>query len=306
MERSDDDPIERVIQPHARVLDGAPVARVLPTMGCRAVGPIVFLDHFGPNLLPAGTGMDVRPHPHIGLSTVSYLFAGEIVHRDSLGSVATIVPGAIDVMTAGAGIVHSERSSDRARQEGGTMHGLQFWVAVPEANEDDAPSFAHHAPSEIPERAIEGGRVRVLLGAAFGLVSPASSPSSPVVVELWLDAGARLEIPREIEDAGAYVIEGALSRADVVADERFSSHTLVVRRPGASLTLRALAPSHVFLFGGPRLEGRLARDPRRIEWNFVATTKERIEAAKRRWRRREFPTIPGDDQERIPLPGETE
>lgn len=306
MSAAGEDAIERVITPQSRDLDGMKLARVLPTMGCRAVGPIVFLDHLGPATLAPGVGFDVRPHPHIGLSTVSYVFEGEIVHRDSLGFVATIVPGAIDVMTAGAGIVHSERSTDRVRREGTTMHMLQFWVAMPAANEDDAPSFAHHAPSEIPERAIEGGRVRVLLGSAFGLVSPASTASRPVVVELRLDAGARLEVPREIEDAGVYVIEGAIADAGRADAATHGARTLIVRTPGAALTICALEPSHVFLFGGPRLEGQVSRDPRRIEWNFVATTQERIEAAKHRWRRREFPTIPDDDQERIPLPGETE
>lgn len=294
--------IERVITPHARELDGMKLARVLPTMGCRAVGPIVFLDHLGPARLPPGKGFDVRPHPHVGLSTVSYLFEGEIVHRDSLGSVATIVPGAIDVMTAGSGIVHSERSTDRARREGATMHMLQFWVAMPAANEDDAPSFVHHAASEIPEVAFAGGRARVLLGQALGVASPASTKSQPVVVELFLDAGATFEVPTQIDDAALYVISGAIA----AGEERVAPHTMIVRTPGAALAVRATEASHVFLIGGPRLEGQTTRDPRHLEWNFVATTKERIEAAKHRWRHRQFPTIPGDDQERIPLPGESE
>lgn len=299
---SDEDPIERVLTPHARDLDGMKVSRVLPAAGCRAVGPVVFLDHLGPATLPPGLGFDVRPHPHIGLSTVSYLFEGEIVHRDSLGYVATIVPGAIDVMTANGGIVHSERASDRMRREGGPMHMLQFWVAVPAADEDAPPAFAHHAASEIPERAIEGGRARVLMGAALGLASPAVTASRPVMIELHLEAGASFALPREMEDAAVYVIAGALAHAG----RRFGDHTLLVRRPDAELALRAEARTHAFLFGGPRLEGQTTRDPRHLEWNFVATTKERIEAAKDRWRRHAFPTVPGDDQERIPLPGETE
>lgn len=299
---SDEDAIERVITPHARELDGMKVARVLPTTGCRAVGPVVFLDHLGPATLPAGVGFDVRPHPHIGLSTVSYVFEGEIVHRDSLGSVATVVPGAIDVMTANGGIVHSERSSDRGRREESRLHSLQFWVAVPASDEDAAPWFSHHAASEIPEKAFEGGRARVLLGSALGLRSPAQTASSPVVVELWLEAGARFQTPSEIEDAAFYVIDGSISRVGDAA--AYPSHTLVVRKPGAALTIRARVATHVFLFGGPRLEGITTRDPRHIEWNFVASSRERIEAAKHRWRHRQFPTIAGDDRERIPLPGD--
>ena len=292
--------IERVIVPHARELDGMKLARVLPTMGCRAIGPVVFLDHLGPATLPPGQGFDVRPHPHIGLSTVSYLFEGEIVHRDSLGSVATIVPGAIDVMTANGGIVHSERSSDAARAKGVTLHSLQFWVAVPADREDDAPWFAHHAAHEIPEKDVDGGRARVLLGSALGLTSPARTDSGPVVIELKLAAGARFEVPIEIEDVGLYVISGEV----VVGEDVYGPHTLVVRKPGAAMTIETSAVTHVLLFGGPRLEGLTTRDPRHIEWNFVASSQERIEAAKHRWRRRQFPTIPGDDEERIPLPGD--
>jgi len=280
------------------------VARVLPTPGCRAVGPIVFLDHLGPATLPPGQGFDVRPHPHIGLSTVSYLFEGEIVHRDSLGSVATIVPGAIDVMTANGGIVHSERSSDRKRAEGGVLHLLQFWVAVPADKEDDPPWFTHHAATEIPETTLPNGHARVLLGSALGLTSPARTDSRPIVVELKLDARASFEVPIEIEDAALYVIDGAIVAAG--AEEVYGSHALVVRKPGGRLTVTATAATHLFLIGGPRLEGIASRDPRHIDWNFVATTQERIEAAKQGWRHRAFPSIPGDDQERIPLPGETE
>lgn len=294
----DDDPIERVITPRLRDLDGSKVMRVLPAVGCRAIGPFVFLDHAGPSEVPPGVGFDVRPHPHIGLSTVSYLLSGEVVHRDSLGSVATIVPGAIDVMNAGRGIVHSERATDRLRREGGTLHLLQFWIALPTANEDDAPSFAHHAPSALPERAFEGGRARGLLGRALGLASPATTPSQPVLVELWLDAGAVLDLPSEIEDAGVYVLDG-----EIDAEARtIAPRTLLVRRPGARLSLRATTRSHLFLFGGPRLEGQTSRDPRVLDWNFVATTRERIEDAKRRWRQHAFPLVPGDEVERVELP----
>jgi redox-sensitive bicupin YhaK (pirin superfamily) len=294
------DAIERVIEPRARDLGGLTVARVLPTMGCRAVGPVVFLDHLPRVPIAPGVGFDVLPHPHIGLSTVSYLFEGEILHRDSLGSVATIEPGAIAVMTANRGIVHSERAPDRFRREGGTLHQLQFWVAVPAADEDLDPHFEHHAADAIPELAVDGGRARVLLGSALGATSPARTRSEPVMIDLRLDAGARFVVPREIEDVALYVIDGSIA----CGTRRFGRHTLVVRTPGAALALDVLEPSHLFLLGGPRLEGQLTRDPRKLEWNFCATTQDRIEAAKRRWRRRELPTIPGDDRERVPLPGE--
>lgn len=297
--RPESDPIELVFVAHESALDGFAVSRALPHAGCRAVGPVVFLDHIGGELAP-GQGFDVRPHPHIGLSTVTFLLEGEFVHRDSLGYVQTIRPGAINLMTAGSGITHSERTSPERRESGGRLHGVQLWIAMPAANEDDDPSFVHHPEDTIPLVPIPGGRARVLLGEGFGGRSPATTASRPVIAEIVLESGASLSVPNEIEDAAVYVIEGALAHGE----ERFTPRTLVVRRPGASLSLHAPEACRLLLVGGPRLEGQTSRDPRHIEWNFVASTKERIQAAKKRWRERAFPEIPGDSDERIPLPDE--
>jgi redox-sensitive bicupin YhaK (pirin superfamily) len=297
--RPDSDPIELVVLAHVNALESFAVSRALPHAKCRAVGPVVFLDHIGGELAP-GQGFDVRPHPHIGLSTVTYLIEGEFVHRDSLGYVQTIRPGAINLMSSGAGITHSERTSPEARARGGRLHGVQLWVAMPAAHEDDAPSFAHHPEETIPRITFAGGRARILLGETLGMRSPAATESMPVIAEIMLDRDASFAVPSDIEDAALYVIEGAIGHAE----ERFEARTLVVRRPGASLSLRALEETRLLLVGGPRLEGQTSRDPRVIEWNFVATTKERITRAKDRWRAREFPVIPGDSDERIPLPDE--
>ena len=300
-DESQDPDVERVLTAHARPLGGITIQRALPQAGCRAVGPFVFLDHAGPVDVPPGVDNDVRPHPHIGLSTISHLYEGEIVHRDSTGVVQTIRPGELNVMTAGAGIVHSERAPEMRRFAGGRAHGLQLWVALPAANEDDPPSFAHHARDALPSFERDGVRGRVLLGAAFGVVSPASTPSRPLLVELSMDAGARIDLPDEVDDVGVYVVDGELTRREGASAR---THQLVVRRVGRSLALQARAPTRAVILGGAHLDGAPSRNPRHIEWNFVASTRERIEAAKRRWRAREFPTIQGDSEERIPLPDE--
>jgi redox-sensitive bicupin YhaK (pirin superfamily) len=297
--RDGSDPIELVLRTHASPVATFSVSRALPQAGCRAVGPVVFLDHIA-GALPPGEGFDVRPHPHIGLSTVTYLVEGEFVHRDSLGYVQTIRPGAINLMHAGGGITHSERTSPEVRASGGPLHGVQLWVAMPAANEDDAPSFEHHAADTIPTLVLERGRGRVLLGETLGARSPAQTKSSALIAELVLDRGASFAMPSDVEDVALYVITGAMAHGE----ERFDARTLVVRRPGAPLTLRALEDTRALLVGGPRLEGQTSRDPRIIEWNFVGSTRERITAAKDRWRARAFPLIPDDSEERIPLPDE--
>jgi redox-sensitive bicupin YhaK (pirin superfamily) len=297
--RPDHDPIELVVLAPVNALETFAVSRALPTAKCRAVGPVVFLDHVNGALAP-GQGFDVRPHPHIGLSTVTYLLEGEFVHRDSLGYVQTIRPGAINLMTAGAGITHSERTSAETRARGGRLSGVQLWVAMPAANEDDDAAFAHHPEESIPEVRIEGGHARILVGETLGARSPAQTESRAVLAEVRLARGAAFAIPADLEDAALYLMTGAVAHGE----ERFDVRSLIVRRPGAALTLHALEDTRALLIGGPRLEGQLTRDPRLIEWNFVATTRERLEAAKDRWRARKFPLIPGDSDERIPLPDE--
>ncbi|HTJ42505.1 MAG TPA: pirin family protein [Kofleriaceae bacterium] len=279
-----------IVEGKARPVGTVTVARVLPSMRRRAVGPFVFVDHMGPLLLEPGVGFDVRPHPHIGLSTVTYFYEGENVHRDSLGSVRTNVPGDVNLMTAGRGVVHSERADPGFRARGGRMHGVQIWLGLPLAHEDDEPSFEHHPAATLPR--IEGDKLRgrVLLGDAFGARSPIVHPSRPVLVDLELDGGAAITIPHEAE-RGVLVIEGSIAIGDDVLEP---DHLAVI---DADARVEAHGPARVLVLGGPRLDGE-----RHLEWNFVSSSKDKLAAARERWKAREFPTIPGDDVEWIPYP----
>lgn len=285
--------IALVIEGKSRPIGDLEVARVLPVRERRAVGPFVFLDHMGPVTFAPGAGFDVKPHPHIGLSTVTYLFEGEGVHRDSIGSVQVVRPGEINLMTAGRGVVHSERADPAWRARGGTMHGLQLWLGLPIANEEDAPSFAHHGREALPRVDLRGGRAHVLLGEALGVASPAAHPSRPVLVDVALDAGAIIEVPASIEERAVYVVEG-----EVAAGRRsFGARRLLVGAPSAAIALVARRASRVVVLGGAPLDGK-----RHMDWNFVSSSRERIEQAKAAWRAQTFPRIPGDDQEYVPLP----
>jgi redox-sensitive bicupin YhaK (pirin superfamily) len=277
--------IEIVIDARARDI-GLPVVRVLPHMKHRKVGPFVFVDHMGPIELAPGHGFDVLPHPHIGLSTVTYLFDGENVHRDSLGTVQVNRPGDVNLMTAGRGVVHSERASPELRARGGRMHGVQLWLGLPDAHEDDAPSFAHHPQQTLPT--IANGRV--LIGSAFGETSPIAHPSDPWLVDVALDAGSVVEIPDEVAERAALVIEGSVD----LDGTRVTTNQLAVLVGVAKL--RADAAARVLLLGGASLP------PRVLDWNFVASTRERLAAARDLWRAQGFPKIPGDDQEFVPYP----
>lgn len=284
--------VEVVIEGRARSLDGFDVARVLPAAARRTVGPFVFFDHMGPASLPPGHGMDVRPHPHIHLATVTYLFDGEILHRDSLGSEQIIRPGAINWMTAGRGIVHSERTPPDARTAGPRLHGLQLWVALPRAHEDSEPSFSHHPAESLPELGDAGVVLRVLAGSAYGATSPVSVLSPLLYVEAQLDAGARLAIPCDHEERAVYVVEGEVS----FGRTRLASRTMAVLGRGEEPVLDAHSQARVMLIGGAPLDG-----PRYIWWNFVSSSQERIEQAARDWREGRFPKVPGDEVEFIPL-----
>jgi redox-sensitive bicupin YhaK (pirin superfamily) len=280
-----------VIEGRPRSLgDGLSVSRLLPSPKQRAVGPFLFWDHFGPVKLPPGHGMDVRPHPHINLATVTYLFDGEIVHRDSLGSEQPIQPGAINWMTAGSGIVHSERTPKQAKLTGPALHGLQLWVGLPRAHEEDAPSFHHHAAGTLPSVELPGARLRVLAGQAYGVSSPVAVLSPLFYVAAELDAGATLTLP-DFAERGAYVLSGA------VADHR-AGQMLIFDEGEARFVARE--KSLVMLFGGAPLDGE-----RHLYWNFVSSSKERIERAADDWRERRFPLVPGDEVELIPLPDST-
>lgn len=278
------------------LIDGFSVRRLLPSSARRTVGPFIFFDHMGPLALPVDRGLDVRPHPHIGLSTVTYLFHGELLHRDSLGSEQEIRPGAVNWMTAGRGIVHSERSTAAARKAGPRLHGLQLWVALPLAFEGSSPSFQHHAEGDIPEVGIPGGHVRVVAGSAFGGTSPVEVLSPLFYVDARLDRDAEIELPQEYRERAVYVVDGAIS-SDGVA---YRPGMMVIFREGLPARLRALEASRVMLLGGAPLDG-----PRHIWWNFVSSSKDAIEKAKQAWRERAFPAVPGDEQEFVPLPDES-
>jgi redox-sensitive bicupin YhaK (pirin superfamily) len=285
--------IETILHGKTRDIDGLPVSRVLPAMARRLVGPFCFFDHLGPTELAPGKAIDVRPHPHIGLSTVSYVLEGEVMHKDSLGSVQRIGPGAINWMTSGRGIVHSERTPEDMRGRGAKLHMIQLWVALPRAHEETDPGFWHHPEPTLPEVRIGDAQVRVLAGSAYGATSPVQALSSLFYCEVFLPAGASLALPDEHAERAAYLLEGEVSCGAETIEPR---HMVVFLR-GTSPVLHAIRATRLLLLGGePHPE------PRFMEWNFVSSSKERIEQAKADWRERRFPAVPGDDVEFIPLP----
>ncbi len=287
--------IETIIVPRTRDLGGGfEVRRVLPSGQRRTVGPFVFFDQMGPTVLPAGAGLDVRPHPHIGLATVTYLFDGEILHRDSLGTVQPIRPGAVNWMTAGRGIVHSERTPPELRAGGARLFGIQTWVGLPREKEETEPAFAHHPEDALPLLDGEGKRVRVIAGALHGADSPVTVLSETLYAEAALAQGALLEIPNEYEERAIYIAEGRIE----ISGDSFEEGQMLVLRRGDLVTLAAAAPARVLLFGGAPLDG-----PRHLWWNFVSSSTERIGQAKADWRDGRFPQVPGET-EFIPLPEE--
>ncbi|HWA92001.1 MAG TPA: pirin family protein [Rhizomicrobium sp.] len=273
--------------------DGFSVARVLPQAHQRTVGPFVFFDYFGPAEFAPGHGLDVRPHPHIGLATVTYLFEGSQVHRDSLGSVQEIVPGDVNWMTAGRGIVHSERTGPEVRARGHHMHGIQSWVGLPLANEDDPPGFQHVAEADLPAKEEGGVTLRVVAGKAYGLVSPVKVPMAIFYVDAQLKAGSRFLLPDGYDERGAMVVGGTVASGGAEHEDG----AMIVFDKGERAEIEATRDARVMLLGGAPLDG-----PRHVWWNFVASSRERIEDAKARWRAMEFGAIPGDDKEFIPLP----
>ena len=287
-------PVELDIAAHTRDLGGGfTVRRLLPSPLRRMVGPFIFVDHMGPVHLAPGLGLDVRPHPHINLATVTYLFEGEILHRDSLGTEQVIRPGAVNWMTAGRGIVHSERSPAAARKAGPNLHGMQLWIALPTEHEEVEPSFQHHPADTIPTIELPGARLRVVAGAAYGATAPIKTLSPLFYVEAQLDADAEIALPDEYQGRAAYVVTGVIS----CAGKTYCEGSMVVFRSGVSAAITALAGSRVMLLGGAPLTGQ-----RYIYWNFVSSSQDRIERAKDNWRKRRFPSILHDDAEFIPLP----
>jgi hypothetical protein len=284
--------IERVIEAKPHDLGGFEVRRVLPAAGRQMVGPFIFFDHIGPAEFAPGRGIDVRPHPHICLATVTYLFEGEIVHRDSLKFVQPIRPGDVNWMTAGRGIVHSERTGDELRRSGSRIHGIQTWVALPRAAEETAPAFFHHPAASLPQLQAPGLTARVIAGTAFGERSPVETFSPTLYVDLQMSADATLEIPREHPERALYIAAGRIG----LDGGQFAPGSMVVLEPDASVNVRALTEARLLLLGGAPLEGR-----RYIWWNFVASSRERIEQAKNDWVQMRFGKVPGET-EFIPLP----
>ncbi|HWJ96134.1 MAG TPA: pirin family protein [Telluria sp.] len=296
MEMEADSALEVVIVPPTHDLgDRFEVRRALPNRDRRMVGPFVFLDQMGPHVFEPGRGLDVRPHPHVCLATVTYLFDGEIMHRDSVGSVQAIRPGEVNWMTAGRGIVHSERTAPELRGGGAGLFGLQCWVALPTRHEETDPSFAHFGADQLPELEGEGVHARIVAGSFFGKRAPVPTLSEMFYVDLRLEPGARVDMPPEYPEQALYVVEGTL---DLGRDGRFEAGRLLVLKPGARITLAAAggAPARVMLLGGEPMDG-----PRYLSWNFVASSAERIEQAREDWRNGAFPQVPGET-EFIPLP----
>jgi redox-sensitive bicupin YhaK (pirin superfamily) len=288
-----EDAIALTIEPRVRDIGGFSVHRLLPVAQRRSVGPFVFLDRMGPHSFAAGEGMDVRPHPHIGLATVTYLFEGEIMHRDTLGSVQAIRPGDVNWMTAGSGIAHSERTPPAQRQGGATAFGIQSWVALPKAYEETAPAFFHHGKDTLPESVQDGGiRIRVVAGSAFGLASPVATFAQTLYCDVTMPAGTRLAVPNEHAERAVLPISGEIA----IGGHSVPEGVLLVLKSGAPVTLEAKSAARLMLIGGEPLDG-----PRHMWWNFVSSSKERIEQAKADWQAGSFGRVPGET-EFIPLP----
>lgn len=295
--------IEHIISGRKKDLGGFQVARVLPYAKRRRVGPFVFFDEMGPAVFAPGKGVDVRPHPHIGLSTVTYLFEGEMDHADTLGVKQTIYPGEVNLMTAGRGIAHSERTGEKARAAGHPLHGIQVWIALPREDEEIEPDFAHHKADELPEWAEGGARMRLILGTGYGRTSPVKVRGAMVYIHAEAPAGAAFELPAGHGELAAYVVSGRME----TAGEPVSAGSMAVFAAGERAVIRALEDSRIMILGGADI------GERHIEWNFVSSRKERIEQAKADWRasiaggwkNTPFSMVVGEN-EYIPLPGDPE
>ncbi|RWN17804.1 MAG: pirin family protein [Mesorhizobium sp.] len=287
------DQIELMVIPNAKDIGGFQVRRALPTAKRRLVGPFIFFDRMGPAILRAGQALDVRPHPHIGLSTVTYLFDGKIRHRDSLGTEMVIQPGDVNLMTAGRGIVHSERTPEELRGAPMSVSGLQTWLALPDDKEEVAPVFENTGALRLPEIDAEGVNGRLIIGDFQGLRSPVRADSETLYADLRLAPGASVKIPADAEERAIYTLEGEVS----ISGDVFPAERLLVFRPGDEIVVSSLTGAHFMLFGGASLGSK-----RYIWWNFVSSSKERIEQAKEEWKTGRFDIVPGDEEEFIPLP----
>ena len=293
------DDIETLIIPRARDLGGFEVRRALPAPQRQMVGPFIFFDQAGPAEFLTGQGIDVRPHPHIGLGTVTYLYEGEFEHRDSLGTHQMIYPGEVNWMVAGHGVTHSERTSEATRKGESKLFGIQTWVALPESAEENAASFEHHGEGALPLLEGEGKSLRLIMGRGWGEKAPVSTFTDMFYADVVLEPGAMLPLPEDHEDRGVYITTGSVE----IAGETFEAGRMMVFRPGDAITIRAGEQgARLMALGGETLNG-----PRHIWWNFVASSREKIDAAKEAWAAGDwthgrFQLPPGDDQEFIPLP----
>jgi redox-sensitive bicupin YhaK (pirin superfamily) len=284
--------IATVLKPHTKDLGDFEVRRLLPGFPDKMVGPFIFFDHMGPADFAPGKGIDVRPHPHIGLATVTYLFEGNILHRDSLGSVQSISPGDVNWMTAGRGIVHSERTAAEDRRVARRLHGIQTWLALPKAHEAAAPAFTHLPKASLPLIARPGVQMRLIAGTAFGQRAPTPTFSEMFYLAVEMEAGAAFEFPAEHAERAAYIVEGNVS----IAGEAVAPYHMARLGTDRTLEIRSTTAAKIMLLGGARMDG-----DRLIWWNFVASSQELIDEAKLRWREQHFPPVP-DETEFIPLP----
>lgn len=282
--------IELRVVPHKKDLGELTVRRVLPSLKRQMVGPFIFFDHMGPAAFPPGQGIQVRPHPHIGIATITYLFEGQIMHRDNLGYRQAIRASAVNLMVAGNGIVHSERAGEDLDSHA-TLHGIQSWIALPDGQEEIEPSFRHYPASDLPQLETDGVKVTVIMGNAFGMESPVMSISPTLYLECHLSKGSSLELPDTYQEMGAYMVSGNVK----IDDANYADQVLAIAGPGKSICLEALADSHVMVIGGEPV------GQRHIWWNFVSSSTARIEKAKKDWQQGRFGSVPGDD-EFIPLP----
>jgi redox-sensitive bicupin YhaK (pirin superfamily) len=284
--------VELRIVPHAKDIGGFEVRRALPAIERRNVGPFIFWDEMGRATFAPGVGVDVRPHPHIGLATVTYLFDGEIMHRDSLGTVIAIRPGEMNLMTAGRGIVHSERTPPLLRAAGHTLHGIQAWVALPRSHEECEPAFAHFDAAQLPLLEDAGLSLRLIAGEALGMRSPVTTPMAMIYADAAFAAGASLLFEAHYAERAIYTVAGEIE----IGGERFGPSQLLVLKPGVAATVRAIGAARCMLLGGEPLDA-----PRHLWWNLVSSSRERIEQAKADWTAGRFPGVPGET-EFIPLP----
>ena len=282
----------QILRPVEKDLGEFTVRRTLPASERQRVGPFIFFDHMGPAVFPSGSGVSVRPHPHIGLATITYLFDGTIMHRDSLGYQQAITPGAVNWMTAGRGIVHSERTPAALLESGSSLHGIQTWLALPLEAEEIAPAFDHYPREQIPEAVIDGVHVCLIVGAMFGLESPVRTASRSCYASLRMATKTSVQVPENYDEVAIYVVDGTIK----VGGTELGAGLMAVPAASDDRTIVAQQDSHIMLLGGDTLVGR-----RYLWWNFVSSSRERIEAAKRQWKSGDFDSVP-DDPEFIPLP----